>query len=113
MRKVLDEQKIESRAAHVISGFHGDIVSEVEQAIQKHEWVLVGMAQNPFPKKARKLFQDKGIAFHEMAYGSYFSKWSERLALKIWSGWPTFPMIFHKGVLVGGYTDLEKYLASK
>ena len=26
----------------------------------------------------------------------------------MWSGWSTLPLIFVKGVLVGGYTDLKK-----
>jgi glutaredoxin-related protein len=30
----------------------------------------------------------------------------------MWAGWPTFPMVFVKGVLVGGATDLEKLVAS-
>ena len=34
--------------------------------------------------------------------------WCIRNALKLWTGWPTFPMVFVKGVLVGGFDDLEK-----
>jgi monothiol glutaredoxin len=30
----------------------------------------------------------------------------------MWTGWPTFPMVFAKGVLVGGAGELEKLLAS-
>jgi monothiol glutaredoxin len=30
----------------------------------------------------------------------------------MWTGWPTFPMIFHKGVFIGGAADLEKLLES-
>jgi len=36
--------------------------------------------------------------------------WRERNALKLWTGWPTFPMVFVKGVLVGGAQDLDKLL---
>jgi glutaredoxin-related protein len=28
----------------------------------------------------------------------------------MWTGWPSFPMVFVKGVLVGGAQDLEKLL---
>jgi glutaredoxin-related protein len=28
----------------------------------------------------------------------------------LWTGWPTFPMVFVKGVLVGGADDLEKLI---
>ena len=40
-------------------------------------------------------------------YGSYFSKWKERLAIKLWSGWPTFPQVFVRASLIGG-EDLTK-----
>ena len=30
----------------------------------------------------------------------------------MWSGWPTFPMVFVKGVLVGGAADLDQLIAS-
>jgi glutaredoxin-related protein len=30
----------------------------------------------------------------------------------MWAGWPTFPMVFVKGVLVGGASELEKLIAS-
>jgi glutaredoxin-related protein len=36
------------------------------------------------------------------------SDWRRRNALKLWTGWPTFPMVFVKGVLVGGFDDLKK-----
>lgn len=29
----------------------------------------------------------------------------------MWTGWPTLPMVFVKGVLVGGADDLEKLIA--
>ena len=34
-----------------------------------------------------------------------------RLVLKLWTGWPTFPMVFVKGVLVGGADDLARLIA--
>jgi glutaredoxin-related protein len=37
--------------------------------------------------------------------------WRERNALKLWTGWPTFPMVFVKGNLVGGANDLQKLIA--
>ena len=110
MRKILNETKVEPKAQESIKQFHSAIVEEVEQAIQKNEWVIVGMAQNPMVGKARVFLKEKNIAFHYIEHGSYFSKWKQRLAIKLWSGWPTFPQVFHKGVLVGGYTDLKGYL---
>ena len=71
------------------------------------------MAQNPFCKKAHKLLQERGIKYHAIEYGSYFSEWRKRGALKMWSGWPTFPMIFVKGQLIGGFDDAKKMIESK
>jgi glutaredoxin-related protein len=30
----------------------------------------------------------------------------------MWTGWPTFPMVFVKGSLVGGYDDVKKLIDS-
>ena len=51
-----------------------------------------------------------GIAHHDLDFGSYFSDWRRRNALKMWTGWPTFPMVFVKGVLVGGADDLARLI---
>jgi glutaredoxin-related protein len=60
------------------------------------------MAQNPHVKNVRKALTDAGVAFEYLEYGSYFSAWKERLAIKLWSGWPTFPQVFVRGALLGG-----------
>lgn len=109
MRKILTDSKINPKAQEAINSFHSSVVNEIEQALQNNEWVIVGMAQNPFVGKARNFLTQKNIPFHYMEYGSYFSQWKQRLAIKIWSGWPTFPQVFHKGVLIGGFKDLESY----
>ncbi|MBL7545638.1 MAG: glutaredoxin [Bdellovibrionaceae bacterium] len=110
MRQVLDGTKITPRAQEAIDRFHPIIVSEIQQAIQTNEWVIVGMAHNIPVIKARKFLEEKNISFKYIQHGSYFSKWKARLAIKLWSGWPTFPQVFHKGVLVGGFTDLKVYI---
>ena len=88
------------------------LVQEVEAAIAAHAVVVVGMGINPMPKKARKLLDAAGVAHHDMDYGNYFNMWRERNALKMWTGWPTFPMVFVRGTLVGGASDVEKLIAS-
>ncbi len=113
MRKTLPIEKMHADAKKAVTGFHADVVNEVEQAIAKNEWVVVGMTQNPVVKTARRLLDAAAIKFHYIEHGSYFSDWKKRLAIKLWSGWPTFPQVFHNGVLIGGADDLKKYLASK
>jgi monothiol glutaredoxin len=109
-RPLLPEERVDPAIREKIASNHRDIIDEVEAAVAAHDVVVVGMKQNPFPKKARKALTEAGIAFHYLEYGSYFSTWRRRTALKIWSGWPTFPMVFIKSVLVGGAEDLAKLL---
>ncbi|MES2803594.1 MAG: glutaredoxin [Bdellovibrionota bacterium] len=113
MRKILSPEKLHTGAKAAINEFHSDAVAEVEQAISTNEWVVVGMAQNPVVTKARGMLKQREIKFAYIENGSYFSGWKKRLAIKLWSGWPTFPQVFHNGVLIGGAKDLEQYLKAK
>lgn len=111
-RLILPESQQHPAIRAKIADLHRDIIDEVIAAVAKHDVVVVGMKQNPYPRKARKALAAKGTPFHYLEYGSYLNTWRRRNALKLWTGWPTFPMIFVKGVLIGGYEDLEKLLAS-
>jgi glutaredoxin-related protein len=111
-RKVLEENRIHPEIRDKIANYRSEIVQEVEEAVAGNDIVVVGMRHNPFPKQARKLLKDAGFRFKYLEYGSYLRDWRRRLAIKMWAGWPTFPMVFVKGVLVGGASDLEKLIAS-
>ncbi|MFA5940428.1 MAG: glutaredoxin domain-containing protein [Sinimarinibacterium sp.] len=111
-RPVLEEARIHPAIRDFISQSHRDIVDDVAKAVDQHDIVVVGMAQNPNPKRARKLLDAAGLQHHYLEYGSYFNSWRRRNALKLWTGWPTFPMVFVKRQLIGGADDLEKLLAS-
>ncbi len=106
-RHVLSEDRIHPAVREKIAHHNRDIVDEVEQAIGENDVVVVGMAQNPHPKKARALLKGRNIPFCYLEYGSYLSTWRRRNALKLWTGWPTFPMVFVKGTFVGGASELE------
>ena len=112
MREVLDEKRIHPAIRQKIAAYHVDIVHEVQAAIAANDVVVVGMAQNPFPRKARRILDAAGIRYAYLGYGSYLGPWRRRNALKMWTGWPTFPMIFVRGVLVGGASEIEKLVAS-
>lgn len=107
-RSILDEAHIHPAIRATISDSHADVVREVQAAIAAHPVVVVGMAQNPFPRKARKILDGLGQPYHYLEYGSYLSQWRRRNALKMWTGWPTMPMVFVRGVLVGGAQELQK-----
>jgi len=111
-RFVLDESHIHPAIRDKVARHEEAIVSEVRAAIAKHAIVVVGMGANPYPKKARKALDKAGLPYHYLAYGNYFSQWRQRNALKMWTGWPTLPMVFVKGQLVGGADDLAKLMAS-
>jgi glutaredoxin-related protein len=111
-RAILPESAIHPAIRDKIYGYRADFVKEVRAAVAANDFLVVGMRQNPVVKKARRLLDGAGIAYKYLEYGSYFSEWRPRLALKLWTGWPTFPMVFVKGVLVGGAEDLEKLMKS-
>jgi glutaredoxin-related protein len=106
-RPLLDPSNVTPDALSRMTTFHGDVVASVVRSVAESPVVVVGMAQNPHVKSVRKALDEAGIAFKYMEFGSYFSEWKQRLAIKLWSGWPTFPQVFVKGVLLGG-EDLTK-----
>lgn len=108
MAKKFPEEKLLPPAAERMAAFHPDVLEEVEKAIASADLVVVGMAQNPFVKRARKALEKAGHSFTYLEYGSYLGEWKKRLAIKIWAGYPTFPMVFVKGQLLGGAVDTEK-----
>ena len=108
MRDTFPETKVHPAIQEKIATYREAQVTQVKELIAAHRVVVVGMAQNPFPKKARRFLDAKGIAYEYLSIGSYMSEWKPRLVLKMWTGWPTFPMIFIDGVLIGGFEDLER-----
>jgi monothiol glutaredoxin len=109
-RPILNEEQLHPAIRERVAQDHVDIVQEVSAAVAKSDVVVVGMAMNPFCKKARKLLDGAGQSFQYLEYGSYTSDWRRRNALKLWTGWPTFPMVFVKGTLVGGAQELQALL---
>ena len=111
-RPILDESRIHPAIRDKVASHQQALVQAVMAAVQAHDVVVVGMGMNPFPKKARKLLDEAGQPYQYLEYGNYFNTWRERNALKLWTGWPTFPMVFVKGVLVGGANDLRALMDS-
>lgn len=111
-RPILDEAHIHPAIRDTVANHEAGIVREVQAALAANPVVVVGMKQNPFPKQARKALTEAGVAFQYLEYGSYLGEWRRRNALKMWTGWPTFPMVFVKGTLVGGANDLKRLIKS-
>ena len=108
----MPEAQVHPAIRDKVSNLHRSIVDEVKAAIEAEDVVIVGMRQNPAPRRARRALDAQKIPYRYLEYGSYLGPWRRRNALKMWTGWPTFPMIFVKGVLIGGADDLEKLLSS-
>jgi monothiol glutaredoxin len=106
-RPILTQENIAPEALNLISNYHEKTIQEVENAIKTHKVVIVGMAHNPFVSKVRKALTKAGVSFEYLEYGSYFSSWKPRLAIKLWSGWPTYPQVFVNGKLIGGFQETE------
>jgi monothiol glutaredoxin len=111
-RPLLDESAIHPAIRQRIASHHLPVIQQVQAAIAQHPVVVVGLSGNPFVGKARKALTAAGVAHDYLEFGSYFSQWRLRNALKMWTGWPTFPMVFVKGVLIGGADDLKRLIDS-
>ncbi|MDP2819433.1 MAG: glutaredoxin domain-containing protein [Polaromonas sp.] len=111
-RTILDESRIHPAIQGKVARHEQAIVQEVQSAVAAHAVVVVGMGINPFPKKARRALDAAGVPYHYLEYGNYFNTWRERNALKMWTGWPTLPMVFVRGMLIGGASDLDQLIAS-
>jgi glutaredoxin-related protein len=99
-RAVLEESRIHGAIRERIARLHRDVIDEVEAAVRERAVVVVGKKANPFPRKARQLLYGLGVAHRYLEYGGYLSQWRRRNVLKMWTGWPTFPMVYVKGALV-------------
>jgi len=111
-RPVLATTNIHPAIQNFIATNRQRLVTEVQAAIAAHPVVVVGMGMNPMCGKARKALDAAGTTHHYLEYGNYFNTWRDRNALKMWTGWPTFPMVFMRGTLVGGASDVLKLIAS-
>lgn len=111
-RHILDEAKIHKNIQQTISDNHRPFVESIIHTVESKPIVVIGMGINPACKNACKLLTKQGLDFEYLEYGSYFKEWRKRNALKMWTGWKTFPMVFVNGVLIGGTEDLNKLIRS-
>jgi len=82
-RQTLDEARLHPAIRDTVANLHADIVHNVHAATLSNPVLVVGMAGNPFCRKARKALDAAGIAHHYLEYGRYLSRWRERNALKM------------------------------
>ncbi|MGZ5129831.1 MAG: glutaredoxin [Caldimonas sp.] len=112
VRTILEEARLHPAIRDKVANLNADIVHNVQAAATSNAVLVVGMAGNPHVRRARKALEAAAIAHQYLEFGSYFSGWRRRNALKMWTGWPTFPMVFVKGTLVGGAQELGALIAN-
>jgi glutaredoxin-related protein len=98
-------------AAAFAVNYHADVVDRVRKAVAANDVVVVGMAWNASVKKVRAALDEAGIKHEYLELGNYAGMWRERLGVKLWTGWPTFPQVFVKGTFIGGFELTRDALA--
>ncbi|MGY4831581.1 glutaredoxin domain-containing protein [Sphaerotilaceae bacterium SBD11-9] len=111
-RLILDESQLHPAIRDKVANLHADIVHNVRSAAASNPVLVVGMAWNTPGRSVRSALKAAGIPFQYLEFGNYLSQWRRRNALKMWTGWPTFPMVFVRGQLVGGASDTRKLIDS-
>lgn len=98
-------------AAEYLAGFHTQVIDQISKAVQSDRVVVLGMGWNPHVKRARKALDAADIPYTYLGFGNYTSEWKARLAIKMWSQWPTFPQVFVDGALIGGADQCQAAIA--
>ena len=111
-RTILEEARLHPAIRERVATLNADIVHNVQAAAASNAVLVVGMKGNQVVRRAKKALEAAGIPFHYLEFGGYLTEWRRRNALKMWTGWPTFPMVFVKGVLVGGGREIQSLIAS-
>jgi glutaredoxin-related protein len=111
-RPILDETRLHPAIHDAVVHSQADIVHNVQAAANANPVLVVGMAGNPHCRRVRQALDAAGFAYQYLEFGSYFNQWRRRNALKMWTGWPTFPMVFVRGMLVGGADDTKRLIDS-
>jgi hypothetical protein len=62
-RSILEEGRIHPTIREKVATYRTEMVKEVEAAIAANAVVVVGMRQNPFPRRARRMLDAAGIAY--------------------------------------------------
>jgi monothiol glutaredoxin len=102
MRPMHDPAKRTEAVDAKLAAYQKDTVDAVIQAVSSKPIVVVGMGWNPHVRNVRKDLEQAGFQHEYLEFGNYAVGWRQRLALKIWTGWPTFPQVFVNGTFIGG-----------
>jgi glutaredoxin len=68
-------------------------------------WLVMTRPGCNYCTRAKALLKSNNISFSESNYDT-----PEKQASFKNAGYPSYPQIFHDGVRIGGYTELQEYL---
>lgn len=111
-RLIVSDDKIHLAALEKINQLNRSFVEDIKLQVEQNEIVILGMKWNPHCPAACKNAAKAGHDYKYLEHGSYLTQWRKRNSLKMWTGWPTFPMIFVKGQFIGGSSQFKKLIAS-
>lgn len=111
-RPILPLDRIHPAVQSKLGGKDKDFVEQIETAARNHAVLVVGLGWSPPSGKACSALRAAGVAFEYIQHGNYLTGWRRRNVLKMWTGWPTFPMVFVRGTFIGGASDLNKLIES-
>ena len=110
-RPILPEAQIHPAVREKIATYRSDIVKEVQAAVAANEIVVVGMRHESVSEEGEEARSTRpGSRTSTSGTAAIWASTAAASPLKLWTGWPTFPMVFVKGVLVGGADDLVRLI---
>ena len=76
--------------------------------INNFDIVVIGVQLSPQNSQVRALLQFTNHTAKEIYLRPWMLNKHKKLAVMLWSGWPTFPQIFIRGMLIGGEQELRR-----
>ena len=95
-------------AQNEIALFQQPFVEELQCMINNFEIVVVGVQLNSKSRQVSTLLQASEHDFKELYLRPWLMDRRKKLAVMLWSGWPTFPQVFIRGMLIGGEQELRR-----
>ena len=76
--------------------------------INNYGIVVIGVKFSPKNIYVNSLLQNTDHNVKELYLRPWMLDKDKKLAVMLWSGWPTFPQIFIRGMLIGGEQELRR-----
>ena len=95
-------------AQNEIALFQQSFVEELQCMINNFDIVVIGVQLSSRNRQVSSLLQATNHTVKELYLRPWMMDKHKKLAVMLWSGWPTFPQIFIRGMLIGGEQELRR-----